>query len=43
MKHSKFKETQSVAILKEADSGVAVKEVCHCDLPRTANRRKLYL
>ncbi len=28
MKRSRFTETQIVAILKEADSGVPVKEVC---------------
>jgi putative transposase len=28
MKRARFTETQIVAILKEADSGVSVKEVC---------------
>jgi putative transposase len=28
MKRARFTETQIVAILKEADSGVAVKDVC---------------
>ena len=28
MKRSRFSETQIVAILKEADAGVAVKEIC---------------
>ena len=28
MRRSRFSETQIVGILKEADSGVAVKEVC---------------
>jgi putative transposase len=28
MKRARFTETQMVAILKEADSGVSVKEVC---------------
>jgi putative transposase len=28
MKNSKFTETQIVAILQEADAGMAVKEVC---------------
>ena len=28
MKKSKFSETQIVAILKEADAGVAVKDLC---------------
>ena len=28
MKRARFTETQIVAVLKEADSGVPVKEVC---------------
>ncbi len=28
MKHSRFTETQIVAILKETDSGAAVKDIC---------------
>ena len=28
MKRSRFSETQIVAILKEADAGMAVKEIC---------------
>ena len=28
MKRSRFTETQIVAILKEADSGLAVKDIC---------------
>lgn len=28
MKNSRFEETQIVAILKQADAGVAVKDVC---------------
>ncbi|SCZ66814.1 putative transposase [Thiohalomonas denitrificans] len=31
MKKSKFSETQLVSILKEADAGVPVKEVCRND------------
>jgi len=29
MKRSRFTETQIISILKEADAGLAVKQVCH--------------
>jgi Transposase len=29
MRTSKFSETQIVAILKEADAGAKVKDICH--------------